>query len=415
MSVARLADKLALSHLSSKDQFAQLYPPSPAYSHITNGSYHRSSLGSIEERSDSTEEHSMLDQQPLDDVLPQMDIIPSSMSRRPMGSYCLMDFHIHRTLGTGTFGRVHLGEPRHNQRFYAMKVLGKDKVIAMKQVEHTKSERAVLDAVHHPFIVNLWGTFQDSSNLYMVMDFVAGGELFSLLRKSRRFPDPVAKFYAAEVALALHYLHTLNIIYRDLKPENILLASDGHIKITDFGFAKRVEDVTWTLCGTPDYLAPEIITSSPYNKSVDWYALGVLIFEMLAGYPPFYTEDTNPVKLYQKIALGVDTVPFPTALNPLAVDLIKRFMTSDVSERYGNLKHGVNDIFAHGWFAEVRWEKLFRKEITAPYVPKIAGEGDASQFEAYHETPAEYGALAPDPYGHLFPDFEYTWPAVPTL
>jgi protein kinase A len=141
----------------------------------------------------------------------------------------------------------------------------------MKQVEHTNDERSMLQLVRHPFLVNLWGTFQDSKNLYMVMDFIEGGELFSLLRKSQRFPNAVAKFYAAEVVLAINYLHGLDIIYRDLKPENLLLDRHGHIKITDFGFAKKVPDITWTLCGTPDYLAPEVVASKGYNKSVDWY------------------------------------------------------------------------------------------------------------------------------------------------
>lgn len=178
-----------------------------------------------------------------------------------------------RSLGTGSFGRVHLVRSKHNGRFYAVKVLGKEKVVRMKQVEHTNSEREMLVRVRHPFLVNLWGTFHDVNNLYMVMDFVAGGELFSLLRKSQvsgvgnlasksylsaepadgratiqRFPNSVAKFYAAEVALALDYLHSLDIIYRDLKPENLLLGADGHVKVTDFGFAKYVPDITWTLC-----------------------------------------------------------------------------------------------------------------------------------------------------------------------
>lgn len=161
-------------------------------------------------------------------------------------------------------------------RFYAIKVLSKEKVVKLKQVEHTNNEQHMLEAVQHPFIINLWGTFQDSSNLYMVMDFVPGGELFTLLRRSnvsriyhassrcmlnaaQRFPDPVAKFYAAEVALALNHLHSLDIIYRDLKPENILLNIDGHIKVADFGFAKLCTSTTWTLCGTPDYLAPEVL------------------------------------------------------------------------------------------------------------------------------------------------------------
>lgn len=187
-------------------------------------------------------------------------------------------------------------QSNHNQRFYAVKVLKKAQVVKMKQVEHTNDERRMLQKVKHAFLVTLWGTFQDSKNLYMVMDFVEGGELFSLLRKSqvseldyfeyyyqsytlieylysrqeKRFPNPVAKFYAAEVTLALDYLHAQGIIYRDLKPENLLLDRHGHLKITDFGFAKEVPDITWTLCGTPDYLAPEVVASKGYNKSVDW-------------------------------------------------------------------------------------------------------------------------------------------------
>lgn len=195
---------------------------------------------------------------------------PLNQARVTKGKYTLTDFTIQRTLGTGSFGRVHLVQSKHNQRFYAVKVLKKAQVVKMKQVEHTNDERRMLQQVKHPFLITLWGTFQDAKNLYMVMDFVEGGELFSLLRKSQRFPNPVAKFYAAEVTLALDYLHSHNIIYRDLKPENLLLDRHGHLKITDFGFAKEVPDITWTLCGTPDYLAPEVVASKGYNKSVDW-------------------------------------------------------------------------------------------------------------------------------------------------
>ncbi|OCF74469.1 AGC/PKA protein kinase [Kwoniella mangroviensis CBS 8886] len=324
--------------------------------------------------------------------------------RKTAGRYALSDFYIERTLGTGSFGRVHLVRSKHNGRFYAVKVLNKEKVIKMKQVEHTNSEREMLVRVRHPFLVNLWGTFQDVNNLYMVMDFVAGGELFSLLRKSQRFPNSVAKFYAAEVALALDYLHSLDIIYRDLKPENLLLGADGHVKVTDFGFAKHVPDITWTLCGTPDYLAPEVVQSKGYNKSVDWYALGVLIFEMLAGYPPFFTEDGNPMKLYEKIIAG--KVRYPSYFDPLAKELLKNLLVGDLTKRYGNLRAGSSDIFAHGWFAEVDWDKLYRREIPAPYVPKIEGEGDASQFDRYQEADVSaYGKAGTGPYDHFFTDF----------
>ncbi|KAF9463591.1 kinase-like domain-containing protein [Collybia nuda] len=330
--------------------------------------------------------------------------------KRPKGTYRLSDFIVQRTLGTGSFGRVHLVRSKHNLRFYAIKVLNKERVVKMKQIEHTNNEQHMLEAVQHAFIINLWGTFQDASNLYMVMDFVPGGELFTLLRRSNRFPDPVAKFYAAEVALALNHLHGLDIIYRDLKPENILLNQDGHIKIADFGFAKTCTTTTWTLCGTPDYLAPEVIGQQRYNKSVDWYALGVLIFEMLSGLPPFHQPDANPVMLYEKITRGPAFIKWPAAFNPLATDLILKLMESDPSKRYGNLRHGAGDVFAHQWFREVDWERLAAREITAPYLPKISGDGDASAFDKYPEdnAAAAYGQLALDPYGNSFPDFDYT-------
>ena len=205
------------------------------------------------------------------------------------GKYSLNDFEILRTVGTGSFARVRLVQSIHNKRFYALKVLKKQNIVKLKQVEHTCEERRILSKIKHPFLIQLWGTFSGSKNLYMVTDYVEGGELFSLLRRShvssgnpilvvfqslmeqkQRFPNPVAKFYAAEVILAIAYLHSHNIIYRDIKPENILLDRHGHIKLCDFGFAKEIEDYTWTLCGTPDYLAPEIVQVKGHNHSVDW-------------------------------------------------------------------------------------------------------------------------------------------------
>ncbi|KAL5340737.1 kinase-like domain-containing protein [Aspergillus crustosus] len=323
--------------------------------------------------------------------------------RTTKGKYTLDDFAIQRTLGTGSFGRVHLVQSKHNHRYYAIKVLKKAQVVKMKQIEHTNDERRMLNRVRHPFLITLWGTWQDARNLYMVMDFVEGGELFSLLRKSQRFPNPVAKFYAAEVTLALEYLHSLDIIYRDLKPENLLLDRHGHLKITDFGFAKEVPDITWTLCGTPDYLAPEVVASKGYNKSVDWWSLGILIFEMLCGFTPFWDQG-SPVKIYQNILQG--RVKFPPYLHPDAVDLLSRLITADLTKRLGNLHGGPEDIKNHPWFAEVTWDRLLKKEIDAPYVPPIrGGQGDASQYENYQEETEPYGHGGEDPHGHLFPDF----------
>ncbi|KAF9012670.1 kinase-like domain-containing protein [Cyathus striatus] len=392
-----------------------LSPPASAHSVLSSGNSnvyshyeHRASMSTYRTSSEwSKQDDSM------EEYIEEPQTIIRRHPQRPKGTYKLADFIIQRTLGTGSFGRVHLVCSRHNLRFYAIKVLNKEKIVKMKQVEHTNNEQHMLEAVQHPFIINLWGSFQDAGNLYMVMDFVPGGELFSLLRRSHRFPDPVAKFYAAEVALALNHLHSLNIIYRDLKPENILLNYDGHIKIADFGFAKACETTTWTLCGTPDYLAPEIIHGHRYNKSVDWYALGILIYEMLTGLPPYHMDTPNHLKLYEKITKGPSAILWPAAFNPNVTDLILKLLEGDPSKRYGNLRHGSGDVFAHPWFTEVDWRKLAMREITAPYLPKINGEGDASAFDTYpneDNVAASYGINIPDVHGHKFPDFEYTSP-----
>ncbi|KAM0483201.1 hypothetical protein ACHAPX_002650 [Trichoderma viride] len=330
--------------------------------------------------------------------------VSMSQPRVTKGKYSLGDFEILRTLGTGSFGRVHLVQSKHNQRFYAVKVLKKAQVVKMKQVEHTNDERRMLSDVKHPFLITLWGTFQDWKNLYMVMDFVEGGELFSLLRKSGRFPNPVAKFYAAEATLALEYLHSKNIIYRDLKPENLLLDRHGHLKITDFGFAKRVPDKTWTLCGTPDYLAPEVVSNKGYNKSVDWWSLGILIYEMLCGYTPFW-DSGSPMRIYENILRG--KVKYPAYINPDAQNLLEQLITADLTKRLGNLFGGPQDVKNHPWFAEVTWDRLARKDIDAPYTPPVkAGAGDASQFDRYPEDPEKYGGPSGnDEYGNLFTEF----------
>ncbi|KAI9055699.1 hypothetical protein LZ554_000642 [Drepanopeziza brunnea f. sp. 'monogermtubi'] len=336
--------------------------------------------------------------------LPQAQVVEQpAQIRQTKGKYSLTDFDILRTLGTGSFGRVHLVQSKHNQRFYAVKVLKKQQVVKMKQVEHTNDERKMLQEVKHPFLITLWGTFQDSKNLYMVMDFVEGGELFSLLRKSQRFPNPVAKFYAAEVTLALEYLHGKDIIYRDLKPENLLLDRHGHLKITDFGFAKKVPDITWTLCGTPDYLAPEVVSSKGYNKSVDWWSLGILIFEMLCGFTPFW-DGGSPMKIYENILKG--RVKYPPYIHPDAQDLLQRLITADLTKRLGNTHGGAEGVKNHQWFAEVTWERLAKKDIDAPYVPPVkAGVGDASQFDKYPEETEQYGQQGHDEHGKLFRDF----------
>uniref|UniRef100_A0A5S6QTK3 Protein kinase domain-containing protein n=1 Tax=Trichuris muris TaxID=70415 RepID=A0A5S6QTK3_TRIMR len=178
------------------------------------------------------------------------------------------------------------------KEYYAMKILKKERVVAMRQVEHTLNEKRILSALNYPFLVKLIASGKDNSYLYLVLEFVSGGELFTLLRRLKRFPEAMVQFYSAQVVLAFEYLHAVDIVYRDLKPENLLIDSKGYLKVTDLGLAKLIKtNRTYTMCGTPEYLAPEIIQSRGYGKGVDWWATGILIFEMLAGQVPFYSNN----------------------------------------------------------------------------------------------------------------------------
>jgi len=245
------------------------------------------------------------------------------------------DFELLCVIGKGSFGKVLQVMKKDNKKIFAMKVLRKDTIRARNQVEHTKTERNILQRFRHPFIVELHYAFQTEDKLYMVLDFVNGGELFSHLKREKRFKEERAKLYAAEVLVALGYLHEMDIVYRDLKPENILLGADGHIKVTDFGLSKEQvtdADSTYTFCGTPEYMAPEILMDQGHGKPVDWWSFGILVYEMLTGLPPFYSR--NKKEMYFKILKC--ELRFPQDIGADAKDLIQSLLKREPGQRLGS-------------------------------------------------------------------------------
>jgi serum/glucocorticoid-regulated kinase 2 len=287
------------------------------------------------------------------------------------------DFELLTVIGKGSFGKVMQVRKKDDGKIYAMKVLRKDTIVARKQVAHTKAEKNILMRIQHPFIVNLNYAFQTKDKLYMILDYINGGELFFHLKKEGRFTESRVKLYAAEIVCALAHLHSLDIVYRDLKPENILLDSEGHICITDFGLSKKLEAEgdTHTFCGTPEYLAPEVLKGHGHGIAVDWWSLGTLLFEMLTGLPPFYAQNVNV--MYQKILSG--ELRFPNYISEDAKSLLEGLLTRDPNARLGT--KGGDEVKAHPWFADIQWDKLLKKEIEPPFKPKVRSVDDTSQID----------------------------------
>ncbi|KAI3386941.1 hypothetical protein SNEBB_004287 [Seison nebaliae] len=313
----------------------------------------------------------------------------------------LRSFEPLRTIGAGSFGRVVLARHKENNIFYALKMMDKEKVVKRKQIEHTLTEKNILSAIKMDFIVTLHYCMQDSTTLYFVLSYIPGGDMFNYLQKVGRLNEDNAKFYACQILFALEYLHTLQILYRDLKPENVMLDKNGYIRLTDLGFAKQVTERTWTLCGTPEYLAPEVILSKGYGKCVDWWAFGVYIYEMTAGYAPFVSDE--PIQIYEKIVSG--KVTYPTHFSTKLIHLLCGLLEVDVTRRLGNTHPGVAAIRGNKWFRKVEWIKIYQQQIPPPYVPLITSETDTSNFEKFAEKEMTNATTSNKDYKTIFANF----------
>ena len=289
------------------------------------------------------------------------------------------DFTPVKLIGKGSYGNVFLVRFNKNNKLYAMKVLSKSHIRVQNQEKNTISERNLMVQINCPFIVNIKFAFQNDSKLFLVQEFLQGGDLFFHIHTNPRFSNDRAKFYVIELVLALEFLHKNNMLYRDLKPENILIGADGHIKLTDFGLSKILSNVdkAFTICGTVQYLAPEILTGEGYNLSVDWWSLGCIMFEMLVGKFPFRFQKDGKlnIEVYKK------PVRYPAFIDDNAKDFMSKLLEVDPTKRLGNKENGWEEVKSHPYFKDVDWDKASQRKLTPPFLPKVDNEEDIRYFE----------------------------------
>jgi len=288
-------------------------------------------------------------------------------------------------LGEGAFGIVTLVVDPKSQESYAMKAVKKCQIAELGQQKHIVNEMLVMRKLAEkrcPFLVNLIATYKDTLRVYFLLDACLGGELFTILRRRRSFSEKTARFFAACVTEGFVYMHGLNIVYRDLKPENLVLTNNGYLKITDFGFAKKVTGKTFTLCGTPDYLAPEIVTGQGHGRAVDWWTLGILLYEMVASFPPFYDE--IPINTYRKIIKG--KIRWVRSFSQEIKELIHAFLRIRPVKRLGMQHGGVDLIRKSPFFKGFGWKELYQQTLEAPIRNKVRNIKDMSNFEKVRVT-----------------------------
>ena len=295
-------------------------------------------------------------------------------------SVTLEDFEIKKVLGKGSYGKVCLVQYKPTKEFFAMKSLKKDISLDYEQEESAIIEKTILQSLEHPFLVGMIFCFQTEEKIYFIMPYVKGGELFQHLRQMKTFPENEVKFYAACVGLAIDYLHKNNIIYRDLKLENILIDEDGYIKLIDFDLAKIVEkdEKAMSFCGTPEFLAPEVITREGYCLSSDWWSYGILVYEMLCGFPPFYSENTSD--MFELILNSNLRFPKRVVLEDVTKDFVSKLLIKNQNLRLG-AKGGFDEIKIHDFFKGFNFDDLLRKKIVAPFLPKVSNVFDVNNFD----------------------------------
>ncbi|XP_015605157.1 atypical protein kinase C isoform X5 [Cephus cinctus] len=343
--------------------------------------------------------------------------------------YSLSDFELIRVIGRGSYAKVLMVELKRTKRIYAMKVIKKALVTDDEDIDWVQTEKHVFEtASNHPFLVGLHSCFQTPSRLFFVIEFVRGGDLMFHMQRQRRLPEEHARFYAAEISLALNFLHEKGIIYRDLKLDNVLLDHEGHVKLTDYGMCKegvREGDTTATFCGTPNYIAPEILRGEDYGFSVDWWALGVLLYEMLAGRSPFdiagasENPDQNTEDYLFQVILQ-KTIRIPRSLSVKAASVLKGFLCKDPAERLGCGPSAFLDIVAHSFFKAIDWEMLEQKQVSPPYKPRLDSDRDLANFppeftdEPVHLTPDDPRVIDKIDQSE-FEGFEYVNPLLMSL
>jgi len=287
-------------------------------------------------------------------------------------------------LGCGGFGAVELYEHKISKETYAMKGLSKGYIVKTGMQESVMNEKNILMMTNSPFIIRLWETYNGAQTMYFLLEPALGGELYATYnRKGFHGSEKHAKFYIAGTIEGFSHLHERRIIYRDLKPENLLLNDLGQLKITDMGLAKFVIGKTYTTCGTPDYFAPELIASTGHTNAVDWWTLGILVFELMSGHPPF--ESAYPMQIYSKVMKGISKVPFPPKCQGNAGELIKSLLKKEPSERLPMRPGGVKNLKEHAWFSGFEWDQCKAGTADPPYKPVVKSKKDIANFSARKE------------------------------